>query len=213
MTQPENVLRLAGAPLDRYRHVCAFFHSRDEENHVLLPFVKEGIELGQKVFEIVDPELRQEHVRGLAAAGLDVDAAERRKQLEVRVWEEIHLRRGCFDQEAMLQLIQEILDRGQVEGFPLTRFVARMEWALEDCPGVTDIVEYEARLNYVLPRYKDPVICTYDLARFSAGTVIDILRTHPVAIIGSILQENPFFMPPDEFLLELRRRTGTSQPV
>jgi hypothetical protein len=25
-------------------------------------------------------------------------------------------------------------------------------------PGVNDLVEYETRLNYVLPRYKDPVI-------------------------------------------------------
>jgi hypothetical protein len=29
------------------------------------------------------------------------------------------------------------------------------EWALEDSPGVDDIVEYETRLNYVLPRYDD----------------------------------------------------------
>jgi hypothetical protein len=199
--------------LDRYRHVCAFFHSHDEENRVLLPFVREGIEVGEKVFQILDPGLRQEHVRGLAAGGLDVDAAERRKQLEVRVWEEIYLRDGRFDQQAMLHLIQEILERGKTEGFPLTRFVANMEWALEHRPGAEDIVEYEARLNYVLPRYKDPVICTYDLARFGAGVVVDILRTHPMAIIGSILHENPFYIPPDEFLLELRQRTGPSRPA
>ena len=29
---------------------------------------------------------------------------------------------------------------------------------LEDFPGVNDLLEYEARLNYILPRYKDPVI-------------------------------------------------------
>jgi hypothetical protein len=28
-------------------------------------------------------------------------------------------------------------------------------------------------------------------------------------IIGGILQENPFFVPPDEFLRELRTRQGT----
>jgi hypothetical protein len=213
MMQSEPVIHLAGTPLDQYRHVCAFFHSRDEENRMLLPFVREGIEFGEKVFQILDPGLRQEHVRGLAAGGLDVDAAERRKQLEVRVWEEIYLPNGRFDQQAMLQLIQEILKRGKTEGFPLTRFVANMEWALEHRPGVEDIVEYEARLNYVLLQYKDPVICTYDLARFGAGMVVDILRTHPMAIIGSILHENPFYIPPDEFLLELRQRTGPSRPA
>jgi len=35
---------------------------------------------------------------------------------------------------------------------------------------------------------------------------MDIMRTHPMVIIGGILQENPFFVPPDEFLEELRLR-------
>ena len=41
--------------------------------------------------------------------------------------------------------------------------------------------------------------------------VVDVLRTHPMIIIGGILQENPFFMPPDEFLRELRERRGRGQ--
>jgi hypothetical protein len=32
------------------------------------------------------------------------------------------------------------------------------------------------------------------------------MRTHPMIIIGGILQENSFFVPPDEFLHELRQR-------
>lgn len=35
---------------------------------------------------------------------------------------------------------------------------------------------------------------------------MDIMRTHPMVIIGGQLQENPFFVPPDEMLGELRRR-------
>ena len=46
----------------------------------------------------------------------------------------------------------------------------------------------------------------YDLAKFGAGVVMDILRTHPMALIAGVLQENPFFVPPDEFLRELRAR-------
>jgi hypothetical protein len=36
--------------------------------------------------------------------------------------------------------------------------------------------------------------------------VIDIVRTHPMIVIGGLLQENPFFVPPDEFLRVLRER-------
>ena len=35
---------------------------------------------------------------------------------------------------------------------------------------------------------------------------MDIMRTHPVVLIGGLLQENPFFVPPDEFLKELKSR-------
>jgi hypothetical protein len=35
---------------------------------------------------------------------------------------------------------------------------------------------------------------------------MDILRTHPMVIIGGILRENQFFVPPHEMLRELRRR-------
>ena len=54
----------------------------------------------------------------------------------------------------------------------------------------------------------DPVVCAYDLRCFSAELVVDIMRTHPMTLIGGILDENPFFVPPDDFLLQLRQRYG-----
>ncbi|HXN54272.1 MAG TPA: MEDS domain-containing protein [Candidatus Acidoferrum sp.] len=151
-------IRLAGSALGARRHVCAFFHSPDEEYRVLLPFIKEGFERGEKAFHIVDPKLRAEHARRLASAGIDVEAAEKSGQFELRNWADAYLRDGHFDQDRMLALIEEVLDGGIQQGFALTRLVAHMEWALEDRPGVDDLVEYETRLNYLLPRYRDPVI-------------------------------------------------------
>ena len=34
--------------------------------------------------------------------------------------------------------------------------------------------------------------------------VMDVLRTHPQVIVGGILRENPFYVPPDEFLRALQ---------
>lgn len=158
MDEEKHAIRLAGARLERSRHVCAFFHSRDEEYRVLLPYIKEGIDRGEKAFHIVDPRRRGEHLRSLEEAGIPTAAVEGSGQLEVRGWEEAYLRGGHFDQDAMLQLIEEVLRGGKAQGFPLTRLVANMEWALEDRPGVDDLVEYETRLNYVLPKYEDPVV-------------------------------------------------------
>ena len=153
----EKRVRLAGATLDRSRHVCAFFNSKKEEYRVLLPFVKEGFEQGDKAFHIVQDGHRPEHRRRMEEAGIDVETAERNGRLEIRGWEDAYLRDGHFDQNRMLALIEEVLNGGKAQGFPLTRLVANMEWALEDRPGVNDIVEYETRLNYVLPKYDDAV--------------------------------------------------------
>ena len=89
----------------------------------------------------------------------------------------------------MIELIEDVAKAGSQRGSGLTRLWANMEWALTDLPGVHDIVEYESRLNRVLPNYDMVTVCVYDLTKFSAVVVMDIVRTHPQVIVGGILQE------------------------
>jgi len=206
MTTQSHSVQFAGGNLGGQRHICAFFNSIDEEHRVLRSFIKEGFDRGDKAFHIVDPELQGQHLERLVDAGIDVERAMGTGQLELRRWQDAYLRGDRFDQDRMLALLEEVLQSGEASGYPLTRLVAHMEWALLDKPGVDDLLEYETRINYLLPKYDDPVICTYDLSKFSAGVVMDIMRTHPVVMIGGMLQENPFFVPPDQFLLEIRER-------
>src|ERR1700757_882775 len=196
----------AGGSLGQHRHICAFFNGFDEQHRVLRSFIKEGFERGDKAFHIVDPDLWEDHLGRLAEAGIDVKQTMGSGQLELRRWQDAYLREDRFDQDAMLALLEEVLQSGAAAGYPLTRFVSRVEAALVNKAGVDTSLEYETRVNYVAPKYQDPVICTYDLSKFSASIVMDIMRTHPVVIIGGVVQENPFFVPPDQFLLELRER-------
>ncbi|HUS20285.1 MAG TPA: MEDS domain-containing protein [Terriglobales bacterium] len=158
MNSPQQPISFANSTLGTQRHICAFFNSPDEEYRILLPFIREGIDRGEKAFHIVDPALMDDHVHRLQESGIDTRATLDRGQLVVRRWQDAYLRDGHFDQDRMLALIQEVLAAGPAEGFPLTRLVAHMEWALEDFPGVNDLVEYETRLNFILPNYQDPVV-------------------------------------------------------
>ena len=200
----------AGSTLHEYRHVCAFFNTPDDEYRTMLPFIREGLANGERAFHVIDPEQQTTHMERLRAAGVDVDAAQSTRQLEVLTPQETYLRGGHFDKEAMLALIQEALSDGSAMGFPLTRLMAHAECVLDDSQGANDWIEYETRLNFVLPRFRDPVICTYDCNKLGAGIAMDILRTHPVVVIGNVLQENPFFVPPAQFLRELEERRSAS---
>jgi MEDS: MEthanogen/methylotroph, DcmR Sensory domain len=92
-------IRFAGSQLSESRHACAFFHSADEEYRVLLPFIKEGFECGDKAVHVVSPSGRSAHLERLAAAGIDTTAAEQSGQFELRDSTEAYLSDGRFDQD------------------------------------------------------------------------------------------------------------------
>src|SRR3954471_2038549 len=110
MTETREPVRLAGSALNRSCHVCAFFHSKEEEYRVLMPFIKDGFERGDRAFHIVDPNRRPDHLRRLLQEGIDVADAEARGQLEVRRWQEAYIKDNYFDQYRMIATLQEALD-------------------------------------------------------------------------------------------------------
>ena len=150
-------MRLARAALSASQHICAFFHSHEEEYRVLLPFIQEGFARGEKAFHIVDPARRDAHLQRLAAAGIDTAAAQQRGQFWLCTWTEAHLRDGHFNPDRIGALIEAVVTGARQHGFPRTRFITHMEWALEACVGVATLLEYEAKAN-AGRRDHDPVI-------------------------------------------------------
>jgi len=202
-------ISLAGSQLGPTRHVCAFFNSDEEEYRVLLPFIKDGFERGDKAIHVLSPDQRRDHLQRLAGIGIDSTAAHRSCQFELRSSTETYLQDGRFDQDRMLQSFEQMASGNAEGGFPLSRIVCRMDWVHDGQSHIDDLIEFEARVNDVWRRHDDTVLCAYRLSKFSGDAVIDIMRTHPLVIIGGILQHNPFFVPPGEFLHEIRaRRAG-----
>jgi hypothetical protein len=137
------------------------------------------------------------------AAVIDQERARQAGQLEVRTNTEAYLRDGRFDQDQMLDVFAQLA--AAKSDFRLSRIICHMDWAA-DRSHIDDLIEFESRVNHVWSQHEDAVICAYDLAKFGGDAVIDIIRTHPMIVIGGILQQNPFFVPPEDFLRERRSR-------
>src|SRR5712671_3453728 len=215
MARNEHSVEIAGVNLAGRNHVCAFFNTIDEEHRVLGSFYKDGFDRGEKATHIVDSENREGYLNRLAEAGINVQEMMDAGQLEVLPWTDMYVRDHRFDQDAMLASVEELIQSGATAGYPRTRLVGHhMDWLFLDQSAVNNLLQYEARLNDVLSKYNAPVICNYDLSKISASVAMDIMRTHPLVIVGGLLRENPFFVPPDEFLLEIReRRLPRSQGI
>ena len=186
-------------------HACAFFKDKDEEYRVYLPFAQDCLNCGERCINFLDASHRQEHLRHLARVNVNAEAALASGQLELRTWDENYLLGGRFDQDDMLARIRDQVINGG-GAFPRSRLWADADWSLSGLPGCDQLVEYESRVNTVLDQAGDILVCVYDLRKYSASMVLDILRTHPMVVVGEFLRPNPLYVPPEKFLPEYRQR-------
>ena len=144
-------IRLAGEEIREHRHVCALLRGPDEANRLLLPFIVEGIEQGDRAFHIVDPALRDGLLERLRTTGVDVDAATASGQLEVRTWADSYVRGGTFDGVAQVEYIRHALEEGRRLGYPRTRLIGSIEWTKDDTTARA-LLTYETRYRRVPAR-------------------------------------------------------------
>src|SRR5580700_8540842 len=85
-------ISFAGSQLGEARHICAFFNSDEEEYRVLLPFIKDGFECGDKAVHVVNPDQHTNHLQRLAEAGIDTTASQQSGQFELRTNTDTYLR-------------------------------------------------------------------------------------------------------------------------
>ena len=64
---------------------------------------------------------------------------------------------------------------------------------------MTELVGYESALNRVMSDHRQVNLCLYDVTRCSADLVMDVLKTHPKVMRGSMVIDNPYYVEPDEF--------------
>ncbi len=185
-------------------HACAFFASHEEEYATLVPLIRDGLQSGDAVIQIVDPARRAERVARLLAGGVAVDELTEAGRLEFHDWDDIYVRDARFDAERQLAAMTQLLS-DHPSGAQL---ITEMTWALGRAPGVDALIEYESRINETGPRPGSTIICTYDSARFDGALTLDVLRAHPVVIIAGAPQENGLYVSPPALVAELRARRG-----
>ena len=66
-------------------------------------------------------------------------------------------------------------------------------------PGVT----VQPELDRFVAQHDQIILCLYDLERFGAGMMVDLLRTQSRLLLGGMVIDNPRFLTTDEFRLAL----------
>src|SRR3954452_9835780 len=208
MGTSDRKINFAGLGIDGNRHLCAFFHSEDEEFRAVLPFMVDGLAAGDKILYIVNAARIEEHRRRLTESRIDLQAAEQSGQLDVIGWPPA-VKDGTTSKPDQAKMIDDLLRDARNEGYRHTRVVGDMDWASGNHVPDAYLIALEAQLETVYSHYDVWAICAYDLSRFSGVAVIDVMRTHPATVIGGVIQRNPFYVAPEQMLAELRERNDS----
>lgn len=181
-------------------HLCFLYETEEEHRAVLTPFLRQGLERGEKVVYVVDAHTAETILGYLRDDGVDVEPYLIRGQLSILTHNEAYLREGVFDPEGMIALLRTEAKRARTEGYPALRVTGEMTWTLRGLPGSERLIEYEAKLNEFFPGSQCLAICQYDRRRFAPAVLLDVLRTHPTAVIGTEVYDNFYYIPPTEVL-------------
>jgi PAS domain-containing protein len=181
-------------------HLCCLYETEEEHRAVLTPFLRQGFERDEKVVYVIDVHTAEAILDYLRKDGLDVESYLARGQLTILSRDDAYTREGVFDPEKMIALLRAEMERALAEGYTALRVTGEMTWALRGLPGSERLIEYEARMNEFFPGSKCLAICQYDRRRFDPAILLDVLRTHPIAVVGTEVYDNFYYMPPAELL-------------
>jgi len=191
-------LGVPGVQLSPGDHICAFYPSLAERDEILIPYLREGMDYGDKCICVLDNADSGSLGASIGPSGR-TDTANR-EQLELLRSEDIYLESGEFSTKRMIEFWDTSVGDALAGGFEFARAAGEMTWALREMPGVEELIGYESLLNKFLPKYPQVILCLYELGRFSGEVLVDVLKTHPKVLLGGMLLDNPYYLEPDEFL-------------
>lgn len=194
----ENVFRTPGSG-----HFCSMFGREDEQLSMVMPFLAAGFMNGEKCVYVCDRTPKEEIVEAISNHP-NIGPSDIERDFLILSKDEFYVDHGRFDVNRVLKSFSEFETRSLAEGYSGLRGTGEMSWASPEVEGSDNLIEYEARVNTLFPDFKARLLCQYDETEFDSRTLLDALRVHPrVAIRGTVCW-NPHYVPPDEFLSQMK---------
>lgn len=178
-------------------HVCLLYSECDEQFAAAVPFLQRGLARGDCCIYVASEQTVEQVASGLADRGVDVAGAVSTGGLRLVTEREAYRRGGSFDPEAMVAFLGQSLAAALAAGFAGFRVIGEMSWALADRRDTARLLEYESLVNRSFANRRVVAICQYNRRLFEPRVVQDVLRSHPIVVVGRQVCENLYYEPPE----------------
>jgi len=188
-----------GLEIQPGEHLCGLYAGVHQRDEMLLPFLRAGLDSGDKCICIVDGTEPAEIVAALGAPAGDSSAAGI-KQLDVMRATDTYLRSGTFSAAEAIAVwkaaISEVMYLGR-----FARVRAVESWSLRDVvPDMQELLRLEREMANFLALYPQVILCLYDIERFGGEIISDVIKLHSKVLVRGMIVENPLHLTPEEML-------------
>lgn len=121
--------------IDLHDHVCLLYETPDEQFTQVVPFIRLGLERGERCIYFADDNTPLTVLRALRTAGVDIYSAITSGALGVMTKQDASPMQGYFDTNRMIRFLGEAVESAKAAGFSGLRVTCEMTWVLERSLG------------------------------------------------------------------------------
>ena len=177
-----------------------YFWETDDEFARGVRFLELGLRENQHCIGFGHDEALGNITRVLRGSGFDVDRLVQDRKLSL-------LRRDS-PVVVTLSKISTVFQTAIGMGASAIRFLGNLGIGCDPLPGSgeDDVLELESRVTAMAARFPSVVVCMYDVKTLPGRIVMKGgFQTHPLSICGDAVQQNPYYVPEQDFLQRLRQ--------
>jgi excisionase family DNA binding protein len=170
---PSKDVFVGGTLIPLHSHVSTFYDGDDGRLRLTVPFLRDGLILGEPCFLIAEGPVLDAYLEALSSQeGVDVAAAIRDQKLTTAP-------APGSSVEGALHFWDQVLTRGLAAGPTLLRAVGEMSSARKGFESDAQMIEFEVAFTTIVKRLPTVALCQYDVREFDGETIFKAIRAHP----------------------------------
>ena len=188
-------------------HILQLYNKVSEISGVTARLIEVGLASSEKCLFAGSPTSCAEVEQGLTKAGVDVAAAQEAGQLVFLSERDTLLVGKHFDPYHLLSTHQTFIAQALREGWKAVRISMDMSWLTNEIATPEQVLKYEAASDAVFTFQNAPIIALmhYDYSKLPGALVVEMLKLHPIAVVGKFIKRNPYYLNSEQYLLKILR--------
>ncbi|MCL5110648.1 MAG: MEDS domain-containing protein [Chloroflexi bacterium] len=198
-------------------HICQLYNQPGEALDVSVSLLRNGLASEDRCFWAGPEQSAVEVQAALEHALAKAKRSPAPGQLTFITEKDALLNGGRFDAYHLVSAHQTFIAQSVKDGWRLVRGVVDMTWLTRGIASSQDILKYEAACDAVFTFQNAPIVAVfqYDYSRLSGAVVVELLKLHPIAIVGNFIKRNPYYLNSEEYLKKILQidRERRRQPL